>query len=152
MKRLLTATLALALFAGTAAMAQPDNGDRHDHGGYNQDRGQGQGGYDQDRRHGDGQGGYNQDHGRGDGQNAYNQDRGDRDGPRNHRHDHGQRWARGQRLPREYYQDRSRYVDYRSRHLRRPPAGYRWVRTDDNNYAMVAITSGLIASIIAANR
>jgi Ni/Co efflux regulator RcnB len=41
----------------------------------------------------------------------------------------GHHWARGQRLPR----------------------GYRWVQTDDNNYAMVAITTGLIASLIAAN-
>jgi Ni/Co efflux regulator RcnB len=26
------------------------------------------------------------------------------------------------------------------------------VRTDDNNYALVALTTGLIASIIASNR
>jgi Ni/Co efflux regulator RcnB len=81
------------------------------------------------------QGGYNQDRGHG-----YNNDnRG------------GQHWARGQRLPSAYYQDRSHYVDYRSHHLRAPPRGYRWVQTDDNNYAMVAIATGLIASLIAAN-
>jgi Ni/Co efflux regulator RcnB len=84
------------------------------------------------------QGGYNQDRG-----NGYNRD---------DHHDNGHHWGRGQRLPREYYSDRSHYVDYRTYHLRRPPSGYRWVRTDDNNYAMVAITTGLIASIIAANR
>jgi Ni/Co efflux regulator RcnB len=61
-------------------------------------------------------------------------------------------WARGQRLPSAYYQDSSHYVDYRAYHLRAPPRGYRWVRTDDNNYALVAITTGLIASLIAANR
>jgi Ni/Co efflux regulator RcnB len=83
-------------------------------------------------------GGYNQDRDHG-----YN--RGDNNGGGHH-------WARGQRLPREYYRDRSHYVDYRAYHLRRPPSGYRWVRTDDNNYALVAITSGLIASLIAANR
>jgi Ni/Co efflux regulator RcnB len=60
-------------------------------------------------------------------------------------------WGRGERMPSAYYQDRSRYVDYRAYHLRAPPRGYRWVRTDDNNYAMVAITTGLIASIIAAS-
>jgi Ni/Co efflux regulator RcnB len=93
-------------------------------------------------------------HDRGDQRNdqgGYNQDRGrgyDRDG----HHDNGHHWGRGQRLPREYYNDRSHYVDYRAYHLRAPPRGYRWVRTDDNNYAMVAITTGLIASIIAANR
>ena len=84
------------------------------------------------------QGGYNQDRGHG-----YNRD---------DHHDNGHHWGRGQRMPHEYYSDRSRYVDYRTYHLRRPPSGYRWVRTDDNNYAMVAITTGLIASIIAANR
>ena|SRR5581483_10955924 len=80
--------------------------------------------------------------------------------PRNPGHDRGEgyeqtrgnHWGRGQRLPQEYYQDRRHDVDYRSHHLRRPPPGYRWVRTDDNNYALIAITSGLIASIIAAHR
>jgi Ni/Co efflux regulator RcnB len=84
-------------------------------------------------------------------QGGYNHDR-DRGYDRGDRHDNGHHWGRGQRLPREYYQDRSRYVDYRSHHLRRPPSGYRWVRTDDNDYAMVAIASGLIASLVAANR
>jgi Ni/Co efflux regulator RcnB len=62
-----------------------------------------------------------------------------------------QHWARGQRMPSTYYRDSSRYVDYRTYHLNAPRRGYRWVRTDDNNYAMVAITTGLIASIVAAN-
>jgi len=83
-------------------------------------------------------------------QGGYNQDR-DRGYSPGDRHDNGHHWARGQRMPREYYRDRGHYVDYRTYHLRRPPSGYRWVRTDDNNYAMVAITSGLIAAIIAAN-
>jgi Ni/Co efflux regulator RcnB len=87
-----------------------------------------------------GYGDHRDDHGRND-QSRYDQGRG-----------HQNHWARGQRLPRNYYQDRSHYVDYRTHHLRRPPAGYRWVRTDDSNYAMVAIASGLIASIIAGNR
>ncbi|HSV03890.1 MAG TPA: RcnB family protein [Phenylobacterium sp.] len=88
------------------------------------------------------------------GQGAYDQDRGAANGygHRDERYGSGHHWARGQRLPQAYYQDRTRYVDYRSHHLRRPSAGYRWVRTDDNNYALVAVTSGLIASIIAANR
>jgi Ni/Co efflux regulator RcnB len=124
MKRLLTATLALSLLTGTAAMAQPDH--RDDHGGYGQ-RQDNHGGYGQSR----------DDHG----DRGY---RGDRGGQHH--------WARGQRLPTNYYNDRSHYVDYRSHHLRAPPRGYRWVQTDDNNYAMVAITTGLIASLIAANR
>jgi len=73
------------------------------------------------------------------------------------RHDNGNhygqqkhRWARGQRLDRTYYSDRSHYVDYRAHHLRAPPRGYQWVRAD-NDYALVALTTGLIASIVAAN-
>jgi Ni/Co efflux regulator RcnB len=85
-------------------------------------------------------------------QGGYNQDRDHGYNAGGDRHDNGHHWGRGQRMPREYYQDSSRYVDYRAYHLRAPPRGYRWVRTDDNNYAMVAITTGLIASIIAANR
>ena len=124
MKRLLTGALALTLLTGTAAMAQPDRHDNHnDHGGYSQDRGHAYG-HDQD----------NNGH-------AYGHD---------HRNN-GHHWARGQRLPRAYYQDRSHYVDYRAHHLRAPPRGYRWVQTDDNNYAMVAIATGLIATLIAAN-
>lgn len=138
MKRLLTGALALALLAGTTAMAQPNPGDRADHrndqGGYTQDHRNGPGG---DRPGNDHQGNDRQGVGYGQGSD--------------HRGDH-HGWARGQHLPRDYYRDRSHFVDYRANHLRRPPSGYRWVRTDDNNYAMVAITSGLIASIIAGNR
>ncbi len=94
-----------------------------DRGGYDQQRG--------DQRHAD--------------QQRNDQRGGDRHG-QDQRH-----WARGERMPTTYYRDSSRYVDYRAYHLRAPPRGYRWVRTDDNNYAMVAITTGLIASIIAAS-
>lgn len=119
MKRILTAALALSLLSGTAALAQPD---RHD-----------------DRR------GYSQ------GRDDY-RDRGDRhdnrDYGRNRGHDRGHHWARGQRLPRSYYVDRTYYIDHRAHHLRAPPRGYRWVEVD-NNYAMVALATGLIASIVA---
>ena len=121
MKRILTAAIALSLLSGTAAMAQPDRHD--DHGGYNQGR--------DDHR-----------------DNRDRRDKGDRHDNRDYGHDQGHRWARGQRLPATYYRDRGHYVDYRSHHLRAPPRGYRWVEAD-NNYALVAITSGLIASIIA---
>lgn len=64
-------------------------------------------------------------------------------------HDRGgpHHWRRGERLPQAYW-GRDRYVDYRHHHLRRPPRGYQWVRVDDN-YALVALTTGLIAEIIA---
>lgn len=57
-------------------------------------------------------------------------------------------WSRGERLPKSYW-GRDRYVDYRRHHLRRPPRGYQWVRVDDN-YALVAITTGLISELMAA--
>ena len=116
MKRLLTATLALSLLAGTAASAQPyDNNGRHD------DHRDNNGRYEQSRH-----------------------DNGNHYGQQKHR------WARGQRLDRTYYSDRSHYVDYRAHHLRAPPRGYQWVRAD-NDYALVALTTGLIAAIVAAN-
>jgi Ni/Co efflux regulator RcnB len=71
-----------------------------------------------------------------------------------HRHDRRDdhrhhRWSKGQRLPAQY-RGRGYYVDYRSHHLRPPPRGYQWVRVD-NDYMLVALTTGLIASIIANN-
>jgi Ni/Co efflux regulator RcnB len=75
----------------------------------------------------------------------YEQNRSDR---HDNRHHH---WARGQRLDRSYYSDRRHYVDYRAHHLRAPPRGYQWVRAD-NDYALVALTTGLIASIVAASQ
>jgi Ni/Co efflux regulator RcnB len=128
MKRLLTAALALSLMTGTAAMAQPDHRDNH---GYDQ-RGEDQRGND---RHWDNHG----------------QERSREVHQRNDERQAEHRWARGERLPRTYYQSRTYYVDYRSHHLRRPPYGYQWVQVD-NNYALVALTSGLISQIIASNR
>lgn len=60
-------------------------------------------------------------------------------------------WRRGERLP-SYY--RSRYVvvnDWNNRHLRRPPRGYHYVRDDRGDILLVAVATGLIASIIASS-
>ena len=59
-------------------------------------------------------------------------------------------WRQGQRLPPGYW-NRGQYVDYRVHRLRPPPRGYRWVRTNDGDYLMVAIATGLIASVILNN-
>lgn len=60
------------------------------------------------------------------------------------------RWHQGQRMTRA---DRSRYVvnDWRRAGLRAPGRGQQWVRENNNSgdYILVAIASGLIASIIA---
>jgi len=55
-------------------------------------------------------------------------------------------WAKGQRLG--YYNSRYAEVDYQSQHLRAPPRGYHWVRSDDGDFLLAAIVSGLIAQVI----
>jgi Ni/Co efflux regulator RcnB len=61
-----------------------------------------------------------------------------------------QPWQRGQRLG--YYQGRYQEVDYRSnRSLRRPPAGYHWVRSDGGDLLLAAIVGGLITAVILNN-
>jgi Ni/Co efflux regulator RcnB len=60
------------------------------------------------------------------------------------------KWTAGQRLPASYYG--SNYaVDYRRYHLRQPPAGHRWVRRD-NQFLLVALTTGAVISAIAASQ
>jgi len=121
----------LLLSATSIAMAQPphdrDGGDDRDHDNH---------GHDNRYDHRDGRGD--------DPRDARADYRGD------DRHDnrgHG-RWERGRALPPEY-RDRGHYVsDYRSYRLREPPRGYRWVRAD-NDFILVAITTGLIADIVA---
>ncbi|MDB5431135.1 MAG: hypothetical protein JWP35_2251 [Caulobacter sp.] len=131
MKRLLTAAVALSLFAGASAMATSasaqDHGrydqqyDRHDRGDHRDHRGDNRGGnrYDNGQRYGNGYG------------NGYG--------------NQGHRWARGQRY--DYSYGRS-YIDYRGHNLRRPPRGYGWVQ-DRNDFLLVALTSGLIYEIVA---
>ncbi len=58
-------------------------------------------------------------------------------------------WRQGGYVSRYDY-NRGVVVDYRVHRLRRPPAGYEWRRVD-NNYVLVAIATGLIASIIASH-
>jgi Ni/Co efflux regulator RcnB len=61
------------------------------------------------------------------------------------------RWARGQYLPRAYWGGGYVVNDWRYRHLRPPPRGYHWVRVN-NDYVLAAVTTGLIADIIANSR
>lgn len=59
-------------------------------------------------------------------------------------------YRRGERMG---YNDwnNSPVVDYRARHLRRPRQGYEW-REHNGRYVMVAIATGLIASVLLNNR
>lgn len=58
------------------------------------------------------------------------------------------RWVRGHRLP--GWQRQHVVRDYRHYGLRRPGAGQHWVKIN-NDYLLVGIATGLIASVIAAN-
>lgn len=61
------------------------------------------------------------------------------------------RWSKGYRMSAV---ERGRYSevrDYRRYRLAPPPRGYHWVKAD-NDYLLVGVATGLISSIIAANR
>lgn len=60
-------------------------------------------------------------------------------------------WSRGDRLYRDYRGSRYYVNDWQRYNLRRPPRGYRWVRVD-NDYILVAITTGIIMDIIMMNQ
>jgi len=59
------------------------------------------------------------------------------------------RFSRGDRLPQQYRNNRQYDVnDWQQRHLRKPPRGYHWVRDDNNNYFLAAVTTGLILDLL----
>ena len=62
------------------------------------------------------------------------------------RHDE---WRRGAHIRHEDW-ERGRHIDYRQYHLNPPPRGYEW-REVDGNYVLAAVTTGIIASVIAAS-
>jgi Ni/Co efflux regulator RcnB len=72
--------------------------------------------------------------------------------------DHGRpgppphQWARGERMSDHYHGHVVVVNDYRSRHLRVPPRGYHWVRDDNNNLLLVAITTGVITDLVLNGR
>ncbi len=59
------------------------------------------------------------------------------------------RWTKGQRLDNRYRHNVVSARDYSRYRLHNPPRGYQWVRAD-NDFVLVAVTTGLIASIIGA--
>ena len=120
MKTLTCATMIVALLASTSAMAQRDDrGDRHGNGNGHAWGQRGQ----QQGRPGNGQ------------YNGWGRDRG-----------MSHRWNRGERMGYNDWNGAQR-VDYRRYNLRQPPRGYEW-RRQNNQYILVAVATGLIASII----
>jgi Ni/Co efflux regulator RcnB len=64
---------------------------------------------------------------------------------------HSEGWyKKGGHMPTEYRGDSYAVNDWQSEHLRAPPHGYHYVRSDNGDFILVAITTGVIASIIAA--
>ncbi|WP_176590784.1 RcnB family protein [Sphingobium sp. EM0848] len=63
------------------------------------------------------------------------------------RKDDHRRWAKGQRFDRRYANNYRVIDNYRGYKLKAPPRGYHWVRSG-NDAVLVAITSGIIASVI----
>ena len=57
-------------------------------------------------------------------------------------------WYRGSYLPREYHSRHYIVNDWRGHHLYAPPSGYHWVQAPGGDYLLVAVATGLIASIL----
>jgi Ni/Co efflux regulator RcnB len=142
---------ALLLTFSAASMAQPsgqddqrqDQGDhgKHDdkHHDKRDDRRDDRYNDRHDEKHRDDR---DHDHGHG---YAYGRER-DHDGM----YEHGRRegwYRRGGYVPVEY---RTRYVvtDWRYDRLREPPRGYHWVRSDNGDFLLVAIATGVIVDLI----
>ena len=64
-----------------------------------------------------------------------------------HAHYDARHFRRGERLPRDYRGHEYVVSDWHAHHLHQPPRGHEWVRMD-GGFALVAITTGVIASII----
>ncbi len=85
----------------------------------------------------------------------HDRDHHDNHGPsQNHRgmYDRGRSegwYKRGGHVPAEYRGGSYVVTDWRARHLRQPPRGYHYVRSDNGDFLLVAITTGVIASILA---
>lgn len=69
-------------------------------------------------------------------------------GPSDH-YVHHNDWHHGGHISHNDW-NRGREVDYRHYHLSAPPRGYAW-REVDGNYVLAAVTTGVIASVIAAS-
>ena len=57
-------------------------------------------------------------------------------------------YRRGGRVPADYRGGRYVVTDWRHDHLREPPRGYHWVRSDNGDFLLVAITTGIIADLL----
>jgi Ni/Co efflux regulator RcnB len=64
-----------------------------------------------------------------------------------HHHDRVH-WSKGDRYAGHYVE----VTDWRGHHLRRPPHGYHWVQTDDGDFVLVAVSTGIILDLMLNGR
>ncbi|HEU4670471.1 MAG TPA: RcnB family protein [Dyella sp.] len=57
-------------------------------------------------------------------------------------------YKKGGRVPVEYRRGTYVVTDWREHHLHAPPRGYEYIRSDNGDFLLVAIATGIIASII----
>ncbi len=129
MKRLIGSFMVVSLLASSAAFAAPQQHDDRD-----RDR--------IEQRHDDHGPARHDDHRndqRDDRRSAHHDDRNGRHGPPFHR---------GERLAKDHRG--SHVADYRKHHLKQPPRGHEWRRVD-NQYVLIAIATGVIASVVGGN-
>ncbi|MGB3747375.1 MAG: RcnB family protein [Rhodanobacter sp.] len=96
-------------------------------------------------------------HQRDDGDHGHWRD-GDRGHGRGHAYGHYKNWhdrgrhegwyRRGGYLPVEYRSTRYVVYDWRDARLREPPRGYHWVRSDNGDFLLVAIATGVIVDLL----
>ncbi|MEN4929632.1 RcnB family protein [Erwinia billingiae] len=65
-----------------------------------------------------------------------------------HKQSHHNDFHQGRPLPQKYRGEGYQVNDWHQRGLKAPPAGHRWQNVD-GNYVLIAISTGVIASIIA---
>jgi Ni/Co efflux regulator RcnB len=116
----------------------------------------------QSHGHGHGHGHGDQDQG---GQDQGEQDHGDRGRSDKHRenderhgdrgyygmHDRGRHegwYKRGGYVPEEYRGGRYVVNDWHRENLREPPRGYRWVRSDNGDFLLIAVATGVIMDLL----
>lgn len=129
-KTIWVAIMTMAMTFGNAALADNDN-HRGDRGRHEQAQRHDRGHHDQRAHH----------------DNRRYSHEADRRGPgagRNHD------MYRGQRLSSDYHHSYYVVNDWRGHRLSAPPRGHHWVQTGPD-YVLVAITSGIIASIILSH-
>lgn len=58
-------------------------------------------------------------------------------------------YRRGGRIPSDYRGGNYVVSDWRGNRLREPPRGYSWVRSDNGDFLLIALSTGIIASILS---